>query len=936
MTSLFKLRPAERAPTAIAFGFLALLVASHALLETARDALFLAHVSATRLPIVYLAIAASSLLLARLESRYLRKLSARLSLVGWTAVSGLGTALFYVFLPEPSARHAGSLALYLLYVWSGLIAALVLVHFWSLLGAVLSVTQARRLYPLIGTGSVLGALIGSALASAIARVLGAELLLLTAAVGFGASTLVAGWFAHLTPSAPSQVPSDGARPAVEPAVEMQGVPAALRGDVDARVMEDVRRVASQPYVRCIALLVIVSAGSLTLADYVFKSVVARHVPAAELGVFFGGASLVLNILSLISQLTLSAWLLKRFAPAGLLAILPSLLAVGGVGLVLGFGLAAALFVKGSDGALRYSLHRTASELLYVPLPDHARPRIKAVLDMVAQRGGQALASLAILGLAAFDVARAGVALLLLVLSMVWAALAIELRRLYVDVLRDNLGDQPSLAAIVFPEFDMASLEMLVAALDSQDDQEVLAALTMLEREQKLHLVPTLILYHPSEQVVEHALEAFARAGRSDSVRVIDRLYEHASPRVRSAAVAARALLAPDGKQLFLRLSMEESPEVRATIVVHLVASGEIVGAEAGERLHQILEHGRPAAQAALARAMAWRSDRQFDPVLLQLTAASELEVRLAALSAIVRHPSPVFVPALIDALGDERTRAAARKALRRYDGAGLHALREALADESRPQLLRWELPRALASFEPEAAARALMAQLLVERDGMVRYRIIRALESVVAAHPTVALDEPALAGVTRGTITRAYRCLDERLALERGALEQPVRNTAGHELLLHVLRDKELHARDRLFRLLGLANPDADFPGIRRGLQSSAAKVRATSVELVATLLDEPVRSAVNGLIDDMPDADRLAWAGTFYEPQVRSYEEQLQHMLNDESASVQDVTAYHVSELGLSRLRPLIAAIAEAHPGRAELTRSLSRLPVLAGAHAQ
>jgi hypothetical protein len=58
--------------------------------------------------------------------------------------------------------------------------------------------------------------------------------------------------------------------------------------------------------------------------------------------------------------------------------------------------------------------------------------------------------------------------------------------------------------------------------------------------------------------------------------------------------------------------------------------------------------------------------------------------------------------------------------------------------------------------------------------------------------------------------------------------------------------------------------------------------------------------------------------------------------MLKSDSASVQDVTAYHVSELGLSGLRPLIAAIAEADPGRAELTRSLSRLPVLAGAHAQ
>jgi ATP:ADP antiporter, AAA family len=935
MGTLFKLRAAERASTAAAFGFLTLLVASHAVLETARDALFLARLPATRLPAVYLAIAAFSLVLARLEARFLLALSQRVALVLWTAVSSVGTFFLYVILPARARAGdmAAELGLCALYVWSGMIAGLVLVHFWSLLGATLSVTQARRLYPLIGTGSVVGAMLGSGLASVIARVAPADNLLLIAAAGFGVSTLIAGWLAHETPALPAQTAaSGGLAPAADPALELSGMPSGLRRASDTKVMEDARLVARQPYMRRFALLILTAGACLTLVDFMFKSVVAAQVPAAELATFFGGASFALNLLSLFCQLTVSAWLLKRLDPGVMLAVLPGLLTLGAFGIVAGLGFAAVLASKAADGALRYSLHRTASELIYLPLPDRVRPRIKAVLDTVGQRAGQALASLLILALSALGATLPGFGIALLVLACVWAAIAVDLRRHYIDLLRSNVRVGASPQASAFPELDVASLETLVAALDSHTDAEVLAALAVLEREGKTHLVPALILHHPSELVVERALELFARVRRKHVVSVIDRLLDHPSARLRSAALAARSLIAPDPKLLYERLSLEDSPQVRATIVVHLIALGEIVGQEAEQRLSAILTSDDASAKAALSDAIAWRADESFDHVLVQLSAARELDVQLAAIAAMARRTSPAFLPSLIGALADERTRSAARAALRHYGEAGLRAVQAALQDPDNSRALRWELPRALALFEPERAVKALLAQLIRERDGMVRYRIIRALEAVVAKHPTVALDEAALEGVIRATITRAYRSLDERLILERGAEARPERRTPGHELLMHVLIGKEVNARDRLFRLLGLMYPTSDFARIRRGLRSPSAKVRASCVELVSTLLNGPVRGALVGLTEDMPDADRLASAGPFYEPSHRNYEDQLQHMLSSESAAVQDVTAYHVAELGLTRMRPLIEAIAEADPGRADLVTTLARLPAVVG----
>ena len=59
MARLFEaVRTEERRDVAVAFLTLFALVGSHAVLETARDALFLSRIPSSRLPIVYIAIAA--------------------------------------------------------------------------------------------------------------------------------------------------------------------------------------------------------------------------------------------------------------------------------------------------------------------------------------------------------------------------------------------------------------------------------------------------------------------------------------------------------------------------------------------------------------------------------------------------------------------------------------------------------------------------------------------------------------------------------------------------------------------------------------------------------------------------------------------------------------------------------------------------------------
>ncbi len=239
------------------------------------------------------------------------------------------------------------------------------------------------------------------------------------------------------------------------------------------------------------------------------------------------------------------WLFRAIGLHRVLWILPALVFLGAAGVALGGGLVAALLLKGADGSLRNSVHRTGSELLYLPLADTVRARAKPLIDIVGQRGGQALASLLILSenvLARGDVVLAGASA---AVSLVWIAWVADLKGLYLDVFRAALREGTLRPAVDLPPVDLVSLETLFGALNSADDHEVLAAMDLLAEEGRARLIPALILYHPSQRVVLRALELFALDGRADFLPVAERLMRHADAEIRAAALRARTRVRPD-------------------------------------------------------------------------------------------------------------------------------------------------------------------------------------------------------------------------------------------------------------------------------------------------------------------------------------------------------------------------------------------------------
>jgi AAA family ATP:ADP antiporter len=869
---LLAVRPEERRGTVAAFLTIFGTLAAHTLLETARDALFLARLPASRLAVVYLLIALAAVAASQAPWGR-RRASGAFAL---SRLLGLGAAVTFLF--WALGRWQSALELYALYVWTGLLGSLAVLQFWMVLGELYTLTQAKRLYSLVWTGSLLGAVAGAAAARTLAHVAPAPTLVLAASI-----VLV---LTALGPAlALGRAEGGATRPMPKPTVA-----------------EGLALLKSDAYVRGLAVLVLVSTVALTLGDYVFKSAVARSVPAQDLGTFFGGLYTVLNLLALVAQLVLGGWLFRAIGLHRALWVLPALVFVGASGVALGGGLVAALLLKGADGSLRNSLHRTGTELLYLPLADGVRARAKPLIDLVGQRGGQALASLLILSetlLRRGDVVLAGASA---AVSLVWIAWISDLKALYLDVFRSALREGTLRPAVDLPPVDLVSLETLFAALNSADDNEVLAAMDLLAEEGKARLVPALILYHPSSKVVLRALELFTAEGRVDFLPVAERLGRHADAEVRAAALRATTRVRPE--ELYLRAAgADPSPLVRATAAVGMVAGGW-GGDDARAALEALLAEGSEETSLALARAIAAQPSPVFEDDLLRLADSASDSVLVAVAGAMGAVRSPRFLPALLNFLGRREVRAEARAAFLAHGEEALVFLDEALGDHGMPVELRRNVPRTVALFPPAAAAAILERHLLGEASGAVRYRVLRGMNRL-AASPEVRFDPALVRSATDATMAGVFRLVHWRSVLEQGAKRRPGRRTPGHDLLIQLLRDKEDQAIERLFRLLALRHRGEDFKGIYRGLHASDPRARASSRELLENVLEPALRDPVLAVVDDGGDAARLSRAGTSYVPGALEYEDVLSLILQTGGESMRCVAAHHVGELRLAALRP-------------------------------
>jgi AAA family ATP:ADP antiporter len=911
---LLGVRPEDRRDTGVAFFTLAAILTGHSMLETARDAMFLEKLPPEQLPIAYIAIALFALLVTKLNTGAAQRFSRRKLLSISLMIGGAVTALFYQLTASTDALMLGAL-----YVWTGVLATAVVVQFWLQLGDVLDVTQAKRVFSIIAAGGLVGATVGSALAGALLTVFHQPRLLLLVSAGF---FVVA-----------SAVPMGfrGMPEVEQPTRRTPKQPPPKRGS-------NLKLVVKDPYLIRLFSMVLVGAVLVTGIDFLFKARVVAYTELHDwdLGTFFAGYYALVNAVSLLVQLVLAPRLLRAVGVNRAMYLMPALLLCGAIGFALTLALVPALILKGVDGSLRHSVHRTASEILYLPLQRKVRERFKGFAAAVGQRGGQALASLLILGVTSFSPHPRHFALGLCVLALLWFATMVGLQPHYMNLFRKQLRDGALDTEVDVPALDLASFELLVSALSAEDDTEVIAALEMFDAYGKTELVPALILYHPSREVVLRAFELFAKSKRADVRRLAVRLLRHEDTEIQAAALRTVATL--DDNETMLRAFVDDdSAALRCTALVGLIVQGHCDEAEARAELHAIVDGDSPEMRLALARTVSGLPADRFDWVAADLAGIDEPNLAAALATSLADAPDERYLQVLLPMLAARDTRTEARRALVAIGDPALERLAKALRDDSIPRAVQTHIPRTISRFPSARAAEILLDALLVERNDVVFFKTLRGLGRMRSERSDVAVNRPRLLDLAQRLLKEAVTALHWRLGVGKVVARQQQAMTRASELLIAFLSEKEARALQRVFRLLHIIEPTQEFRIIYDGLKSENKKAKASSRELLSLVVPQPLRDGILNMVDDVTPRQRLKSATAFFDPPGRTelndimaalrkdeddadalqslgvaYADMLRDMLADPSQALRAIVRHHIKELGFDELRAEVANAAK------------------------
>ena len=812
-----------------------LVLASMYLLKPARNALFLGRFGAEELPNALVLAALVGGVAATLYARCAQPVRIQRSIAFvFPSLAGMAFA-FWIALP----LVPGGALVYPFYVWVNLFGILATSLVWLLANAVFDAREARRTFGYIAAGGIGGAVLGGLLTRAVAPVIGTGHLLLVA------SALIAAAGALLRlprPLEQTAVPSRRNLPPTDSALTAM---------------------VTTPLLRWLLPLVLLTGVVSALVDIQFNYAVDEHFAGIDAkAAFFGQFFAILSALAFIFQLLVAPRVLRFAGVGAALLVLPLLLASGSAFLLVLPGLYLSLLPKAADLGLRHSLHKSATEILVLPIPVALKERVKLVLDSVADNVGTGIGALLVLGLEAFALgSQRSIALLVVVISIGWAFVAWRVRVVYVDAFREAISRReldPTLFRVELS--DGAAIHTLVAALASEHDRHKEYALGSLATIQNPAIVAPArrLLTDPSPDIRRLAIAALAAQPDSSSLGAVRPLLLDSCPRVRVAAV--HYVCTRDGQDPIPQLAeflVDDDERVRLAAIGALAehwpeAAPELLDERFVQRVLSLEGPLGVFARSELARLLGAGGWRGLDAHRERLIADESPEVVLATIEAAGRARTPDLIPWLMDRLASRRWRAPARAALARFgDEIVLRARRAWLAADTPPRV-RTALPRLLAEVPTQRAIDTLL-DLLPQATPLDRLSLLKALNRLRLRRPAWVPSRKHLLLILDMEVEHHTR-LVELYRAGGGPTPTP------HGRLLWRALDEQITATvARAFRVLGLLGDPKDAYDAYLAVASGNRVARANALEFLDNALDRELSRRLVGMLEADPRLGSVA-----------------------------------------------------------------------------
>lgn len=829
---MFDVRPGEYLRITCLTFYLMLVLFAYYILKPVSRSIFLNKFDIDKLPWLYVLIAAVGGVLAYFYTKLAVNSSLRRAVTVCTIFSVLVLVVFWWFI----ALNIGWIV-YAFNIWVSLFSIILVSQGWLIAANIFTSREAKRLYGILGVGSVIGAAFGGEFTALMVRSTGTTNLILACA-GMVVLSYIPFWVL---------ISRDK--------TTLLHAKAAKEDEQEFSFQEILGNLTRQRHLQVIMAIMMVTFIIDVMVEFQFNVMAKLAYPnkndlTAFLGSFYGPW---LNLITFVCQFFLTSFVVTRFGVGGTLQIMPACITLASIASLVSPTVLSTSAARLTEASTRYSFNKTGMELLYLPLPLDLRNRTKAFVDVFVDRFSRGVGGMIlVLVTSVFALPVRYVAVIVMAFGVAWILLSIYAKKEYIATVRKRVESRRfDIESARVSMDDPATIALLAQTAGSPNARQATYALSLLSEVKGYKMKPLLgkLLTGTIPEVRAKAFEIAASAKIPDFIDTANQDIRASRPGVDRELVlnAVQYVLAvtPDSRSVAALLLNHPNPVV-VEAALGALAENPALAQELirPEWLEDGVQAADPSRRRLAALAIRAHGD-QGTEVLHRLLDDEDPGVILAAFGSAAKSQNREYLAPIIRRLSDPKLRGAAIEALAAYGERIVGTLGDLMHDEKVPLAVRRQIPRALRLIPSQRSADVLLS-FIGDPNLTIRAAVLRALNRLRENAPNL---DYAVKSITDQLDKEARYYFEINAALEAFREQGKPRTPAG--LLASTLEERLKGTIERLFRLLGLRYPPRQIYSAYLALSRGQRDEHAAALEFLDNVLEREHKRILVPMLDD-------------------------------------------------------------------------------------